>query len=800
MIDDFMLSDEMHEEQEVFSFVSSGVEKEIKDEDLLELLPVLPLRNTVLFPHVLIPISVGREHLLKLLQQAYDEQKVICVVSQKDKNIDNPKKEDLYGYGTIAHVIKILKMPDGSTTAIIQGNSKCKLEDVVLEDVFLKAKVSLEKDKKIRLDNNFKAMVSTMKDLASQIIKKSSQIPNESNFALQNIDDSQILIHYICSNLNVEVQQKQELLELNSLHQRAKQTIKYLDQELQALDLKNQIWGKVRKEMNEQQRHFILNQQLKTIQEELGDSPNKQDINELKEKAAKKKWSKEVGQIFEKELTKLERMNPSMMEYTIQLNYLENMVDLPWNEYTKDNFNLKRAEEILHEDHFGLDDVKDRILEYLAVLKLKGNMKSPILCLVGPPGVGKTSLGKSIARAINRKYVRVSLGGLRDEAEIRGHRRTYIGAMPGRIIQNIKKVQSSNPVFMLDEIDKIMGMNVNGDPSAALLEVLDPEQNSTFHDNYLDIDYDLSKVMFIATANTLNSLHPALRDRMEIIQLQGYLAEEKVEIAKRHLIPKQLKEHGISDKEIEFSDEVLKKMIEDYTRESGVRTLDKRIAKVLRNKAKKIVLKSNKEKQIHIKDLKDILGVKKFSHDMSLEKDTVGVVTGLAWTSAGGEILFVEVSLSNGKGDFSITGNLGDVMKESAKLSFEYLKAHAKDLGIDTKQFKDKNVHIHIPEGATPKDGPSAGIALFTALASAFLNQKVKKSIAMTGEITLRGKVLPVGGIKEKILAAKRAKIKEIVLCKENQKNIEEINKEYIKGLKFHYIDEMKDVLKFAMV
>jgi ATP-dependent Lon protease len=692
-------------------------------------------------------------------------------------------------------------MPDGNTTVIIQGKKRFKLLELVSMEPYFEARVAeFENIQNLVRDREFNALISSLKDLSIQIIKQSPNIPSDAAFAIKNIESPVFLVNFVSSNLNIDIKDKQKLLEISDFHDRAQKVLTFLTKELQILELKNQIQNKVKVDLDKQQRDFFLHQQLKTIQEELGDLPGAQDIEELKDKASLKKWPEEVAKTFGKELMKLQRMNTQAADYSVQLNYLELFIDLPWNEYTKDNFNLKRAEDILNEDHFGLEKVKERIIEHLAVIKLKNDLKAPILCLVGPPGVGKTSLGKSIARALDRKYIRMSLGGVRDEAELRGHRKTYIGALPGRIIQSLKKAKSANPVFVLDEVDKVLGANVSGDPQAALLEILDPEQNSTFHDNYLEVDFDLSKVMFIATANTLSTIHPALVDRMEVIDISGYLLEEKVEIAKRHLIPKQLKEHGVKKSQITFPKATLEKIIEDYTREAGVRKLEKNIATIIRKEVKYIVEDTKYKKKLSPEDLTRILGPAQFQKEKGLSNNVAGVVTGLAWTAVGGEILFVEVSLSKGKGTLTLTGNLGDVMKESATIAFEYLKSHAADLELDPDVFKNWNVHIHIPEGATPKDGPSAGITMFTALASAFTQRKVRSKLAMTGEITLRGKVLPVGGVKEKILAAKRAKIKDIIISKENKKDIEEVKENYRAGLEFHYVDQMIEVVEYALL
>jgi len=790
-------------ETEFIPLLSNEDEALMNTEKIPEELPVLPLRNNVLFPGVVIPITVGRDKSIKLIKDSYAGDKIIGVISQRDINIEDPDADDLYHVGTVAQIIKILQMPDGSTTAIIQGKKRFRLLELFQKDPYFKAKVATfetlehEVDKK---DEGFKALISSVKDMSMQIIKMSPNLPSDAAFAIKNIESPVFLVNFASSNLNIEIREKQELLEVSDFIERANKVLKALSREMQVLELKNQIQNKVKTDLDKQQRDFLLNQQLKTIQEELGGSPYEQEINEMKEMASHKKWSKEVKDIFDGELRKLQRMNPQAAEYSIQVNYLEMLVELPWNEFTPDNLDLNNAQKILDEDHYGLEKVKERIIEHLAVIKLKKDHKSPILCLVGPPGVGKTSLGKSVARSLGRKYIRMSLGGVRDEAELRGHRKTYIGAMPGRIIQSLKKAKSSNPVFVLDEIDKVSGNSIQGDPQAALLEILDPEQNVEFHDNYLEINFDLSRIMFIATANTLNTIHPALRDRMEIIDLSGYLLEEKVEIARRHLVPKQLLEHGVKKRQLSFPKAIIQKIISDYTREAGVRSLEKAIAKVIRSNARYIAMDEAYNKKVNADDIRKFLGPVKFQRDRALNDQMAGVVTGLAWTSVGGEILFIEVSLSRGKGNLTLTGNLGDVMKESATLAYEYLKAHASQLGIDPDIFRKWNVHIHIPEGATPKDGPSAGITMFTALASAFTQRKVRNNLAMTGEITLRGKVLPVGGVKEKILAAKRAKIKDIVMSKENFKDIEDIREDYISGLNFHYVDKMIEVVDIALL
>ena len=798
--DGFNFSGMMDAETEYIPLLSPEEEEQMTAEELPEILPVLPLKNTVLFPGVVIPITVNRDKSIKLVKEIYKKNKIVGVVSQKDDNVEDPGFDDVNEIGTVAYIIKTLSMPDGSTTAILQGKKRFKLEAFVEHEPYLRARVSsFDKPMERKTDKNFKALIATIKDLAIQIVNKSPQIPSEAAFAIKNIESPVFLVNFISSNLNIEVPEKQKLLEILDITTRAQTVLGYLTKELQVVELKNQIQSKVKVDIDKQQRDYILNQQLKTIQEELGGNPHEQQVQEMKKKASKKKWSKQVNDVFEKEINKLQRMNPAAMEYSLQLNYLETLIELPWNEFTPDNFDLAKAQRILDRDHYGLEKIKDRILEYLAVLKLKGDMKSPILCFVGPPGVGKTSLGKSIADAIGRKYIRMSLGGVRDEAEIRGHRKTYVGAMPGRIIQNLKKGKSSNPVFVLDEVDKVGHQSISGDPSSALLEVLDPEQNNTFYDNFLEVDYDLSKIMFIATANTLSTIHPALRDRMEVIDLSGYIVEEKIEIAKRHLIPKQLEAHGIKKSQLTFSKAVLERIIQDYTRESGVRLLEKQIAKVIRSRAKDIVLGKSPVKNLKTDELIEVLGVPHYTKDSQIIKNMAGVVTGLAWTYVGGEVLYVEVSASKGKGNLTLTGNLGDVMKESATLALEYMKSHAVQLDIKPDIFDKWNVHIHVPEGATPKDGPSAGITMFTALVSAFTQRKVKPGVAMTGEITLRGKVTPVGGIKEKILAARRANMTDVILSADNKKDVDDIKPIYIKGLKFHYIKDMIEAVDLAL-
>ena len=799
--DGFGFSDLIDGESEFIPLLSHEEQEMMAAEEIPDILAVLPLKNTVLFPGVVIPITVSRDKSIKLVRDMYKESRVIGVVSQKDAATEEPSYDDLNKIGTVAHIIKVLQMPDGSTTVIIQGKKRFRLELLVETEPYFKARVSsYDKADKTRLSQRFKALISTVKDLAISIVKQSPNVPSEAAFAIKNIESPVFLVNFISANLNIEVYEKQKLLEVLDLNTRANIVLEHLTRELKVVELKNQIQSKVKVDIDKQQRDYILGQQLKTIQEELGGNPHDQQINDLKERAKSKKWSKAVADVFNKEIVKLQRINPAAMEFSIHLNYLETLVELPWNEYTPDRFDLSRAQNILDRDHYGLETIKERIIEYLAVLKLKGDMKSPILCFVGPPGVGKTSLGKSIASALGRKYIRMSLGGLRDEAEIRGHRKTYVGAMPGRIIQNLKKAKSSNPVFVLDEIDKVGHQTFSGDPSSALLEVLDPEQNNSFYDNYLELEYDLSNIMFIATANTLSGVQPALRDRMEVIDLSGYIVEEKVEIAKRHLVPKQLSAHGLKRKQLIFNKAVLEKIIQDYTRESGVRTLEKVIAKVIRSRARSVVMGDKLGAALKISDVQKILGPSTYNREQTILKDLAGVMTGLAWTQTGGEVLFVEVSISKGKGMLSLTGNLGDVMKESATLAYEYLKSHAEGLDVNPDVFSAYNVHMHVPEGATPKDGPSAGITMFAAMASAFTQRKVVPGVAMTGEITLRGKVLPVGGIKEKILAAKRNGITRIILSEDNRKDVEQINQIYLKGLEFQYIRYMIELADKVML
>ena len=786
------------EDAELIPLMTPEDEEEINNEVLPDSLPILPLRNTVLFPGVVIPITAGRDKSIKLIKDANNGSKVIGVVSQKDESVEDPEAKDLHRVGTVARILRVLKMPDGNTTVIIQGKKRFQIKDIISDDPYFTATIKDLPEEKPEDQTEFDTIIDSIKELALQIIKESPNIPTEATFAIKNIESSSFLINFISSNMNLEVHEKQELLENTNLRERALATLRYMNIEFQKLALKNDIQSKVRSDLDQQQREYFLHQQMKTIQEELGGVSSEAEIEEMRSQAKSKKWSEKVAEHFERELLKLQRMNPQVAEYSIQRNYLELFLELPWDKYSKDQFDLKRAQRILDRDHYGLEDVKKRIIEYLAVLKLRNDMKSPILCLYGPPGVGKTSLGKSVAEALGRQYVRMSLGGLRDEAEIRGHRKTYIGAMPGRIIQSIKKAGTSNPVFILDEIDKL-SVSHSGDPSSAMLEVLDPEQNNEFYDNFLEMGYDLSKVMFIATANNLSTIQPALRDRMEIINVTGYTIEEKVEIAKRHLLPKQLEEHGLTKENLKIGKRELEKIVEGYTRESGVRSLEKQIAKMVRHAAKSIAMEETYNIKVTEADIEEVLGPPRLERDKYENNDVAGVVTGLAWTSVGGDILFIESILTKGKGNLTITGNLGQVMKESATIAMEYIKSNAEQWGIDPGVFEKYNVHIHVPEGATPKDGPSAGITMLTSLVSLFTQKKVKKSLAMTGEITLRGKVLPVGGIKEKILAAKRARIKEIILCEDNRKDIEEIKEEYLKGLTFHYVKEMSEVIDIAI-
>ncbi len=796
---DLSLQNIIDEDTDFIPLLTSEDEEQMNNEVIPEILPILPLKNTVLFPGVVIPITVGRDKSIKLIQDAYKSDKIIGVVSQKDVSFEDPAFEDLNKIGTVAYIIKMLRMPDGNTTVIIQGKKRFELKELVQSEPYLKAKIANYGEvKALPKDKEFDALVSSLKDLAMQIIQQSPNIPSEAAFAIRNIESTSFLINFISSNMNADVEKKQKMLEVLDVRERATLVLEYLTKELQMLELKNQIQSKVKVDLDKQQRDYFLNQQLKTIQEELGGNSTEQEIDELREKGKKKKWSKEIAETFNKEVDRVARMNPAAAEYSVLLNYLEFLLDLPWNEFTKDNFDLKRAQKVLEKDHYGLEKVKARILEYLAVLKLKGDMKSPILCLYGPPGVGKTSLGKSIAKALGRKYVRMSLGGLRDESEIRGHRKTYIGAMPGRIIQNLKKVKSSNPVFVLDEVDKLVN-DFHGDPSSALLEVLDTEQNHAFHDNYVEIDYDLSNVLFIATANSLSNIQPALRDRMEIIDITGYIIEEKIQIAIKHLIPKQLEAHGLKKDQVQLNPKIIERIIEQYTTESGVRGLEKKLAALIRGVAKHVAMDEEYTSKITEEDIFNYLGAPIFIKERYLTNDVPGVVTGLAWTSVGGEILFIETSLYRGKGKLTLTGNLGEVMKESAIIALAYIKAHSEILGLKPDIFDNWDVHVHVPEGATPKDGPSAGITMLTALTSLFTQRLVKPFYAMTGEITLRGKVLPVGGIKEKILAAKRSGIRHLILSEGNKKDVDEIGNDYIKGLSFHYVKEMIEVVELAL-
>ena len=795
---DMMSLQNIDEDSDLIPLMTSDDEEAISKESLPETLPILPLKNTVMFPGVVIPITASRDKSIKLINDSNTNDKLIGVVSQKDSKVQSPSLNDIHPSGTVAKILRVLKMPDGNVTVIIQGKKRFSIEQIVSEEPYITAKIKEIPELKPEKNNKeFGATIESIKDIALKIIEENPNIPSEASFAIKNIQSDSFLVNFVCSNMNLSVDEKYKILNTSDLNERALMCLKQMNVELQRLSLKNDIQSKVRSDLDQQQREYFLHQQLKTIQEEIGGVSYDEEINEMRIKASNKKWSKEINDHFKKELSKLQRMNPQVAEYSIQRNYLDIYLELPWNEYSKDNFDLRRAQKILDRDHFGLKDVKRRIIEHIAVLKLRNDMKSPILCLNGPPGVGKTSLGKSIAEALGREYVRISLGGLRDESEIRGHRKTYIGAMPGRIIQSLKKAKTSNPVFVLDEIDKLSIGN-QGDPSSAMLEVLDPEQNTSFYDNFVESGFDLSKVMFIATSNNIANVQPALRDRMEIVQVSGYTIEEKFQIAKKHLIPKQIKEHGLEKNIIKINKSSAVKIIEGYTRESGVRGLEKQIAKIVRNIAKSIALDEDFSSNITIEDVNKILGVS-ISKDKYENNDIAGVVTGLAWTQFGGDILFIESALSKGKGNLSITGNLGKVMKESATIALEYIKSNSEALSIDTDILSKHNIHIHVPEGATPKDGPSAGITMLTSLVSLFTQKRVKSKLAMTGEITLRGKVLPVGGIKEKILAAKRAKITEIILCEDNKKNIDEIDKVYLKGLTFHYVSNMHQVLDIAI-
>ena len=795
---DMMSLQNIDEDSDLIPLMTSDDEEAISKESLPETLSILPLKNTVMFPGVVIPITASRDKSIKLIKDSNTKDKLIGVVSQKDSKVQSPSLNDIHSTGTVAKILRVLKMPDGNVTVIIQGKKRFSIEQIISEEPYITAKIKeIEELKPDKNNKEFGATIESIKDIALKIIEENPNIPSEASFAIKNIQSDSFLVNFVCSNMNLSVDEKYKILNTSDLNERALMCLKQMNVELQRLSLKNDIQSKVRSDLDQQQKEYFLHQQLKTIQEELGGVSYDEEINEMRIKATNKKWSKEIDDHFKKELSKLQRMNPQVAEYSIQRNYLDIYLELPWNEYSKDNFDLKRAQKILDRDHFGLKDVKRRIIEHIAVLKLRNDMKSPILCLNGPPGVGKTSLGKSIAEALGREYVRISLGGLRDESEIRGHRKTYIGAMPGRIIQSLKKAKTSNPVFVLDEIDKLSIGN-QGDPSSAMLEVLDPEQNTSFYDNFVESGFDLSKVMFIATSNNIANVQPALRDRMEIVQVSGYTIEEKFQIAKKHLIPKQIKEHGLEKNIIKINKSSAVKIIEGYTRESGVRGLEKQIAKIVRNIAKSIALGEDFSSNITIEDVNKILGVS-ISKDKYENNDVAGVVTGLAWTQFGGDILFIESALSKGKGNLSITGNLGKVMKESATIALEYIKSNSEALSIDTDILSKHNIHIHVPEGATPKDGPSAGITMLTSLVSLFTQKRVKSKLAMTGEITLRGKVLPVGGIKEKILAAKRAKITEIILCEDNKKNIDEIDKVYLKGLTFHYVSNMHQVLDIAI-
>jgi len=790
---------EMDSDSEFIPLMTPEDEEEMNNEELPNVIAILPLRNTVLFPGVVIPITAGRDKSIKLISDANAKGKIIGVVAQIDEDEEDPSPKDVHHIGTVARIMRVLKMPDGNTTVILQGKKRFEIVKFTQEEPYLKANIiEVSEERPANKDVEFKAIIESIKDLAIQIIKENPNIPSEATFAIKNIDSSPFLINFVSSNLNLSVEEKQQLLSIKNLKDRALETLRFMNLELQKLEVRNDIQSKVRFDLDQQQREYFLQQQMKTIQEELGGVSYEAEIEEIRAKGLKKKWDDKTAKHFEKELFKLQRTNPNSPDFGIQRNYIDLFLELPWNEFTKDNFNLKRAQKILDRDHYGLEEVKKRIIEHLAVLKLRNDMKSPILCLYGPPGVGKTSIGKSVAEALGREYIRMSLGGLRDEAEIRGHRKTYIGAIPGRILQNIKKAKTSNPVFVLDEIDKLSSSH-NGDPSSALLEVLDPEQNKEFHDNFLELGYDLSKVMFIATSNSLSPIQPALRDRMEIIEMTGYTIEEKIEIAKTHLLPKQLKEHGLTPKDLQIGKKQLEKIIVGYTRESGVRGLEKKIAQVVRNAAKSIAMDEIYNVKVSDADILEVLKSPRMERDKYENNDVAGVVTGLAWTSVGGDILFIESLISKGKGMMTMTGNLGTVMKESVTIALEYIRSNAEQLSIEPEVLNNYNIHIHVPEGATPKDGPSAGIAMLTSMVSSFTQKRIKKNIAMTGEITLRGKVLPVGGIKEKILAAKRANIKEIILCKENKRDIEEIKPDYILGLTFHYVDKMSEVLAIAI-
>ena len=797
---DSLVISNMDENAEIIPLFPEEDEQEVSQQAIPQILPILPLRNTVLFPGVVAPINIGRDASLQLMNDANDTDKTIGIVAQLNEDTENPTSNDLYKLGTVARILRIFKLPDGNATIIIQGKKRFQIDHIVEEKPYIKAAITEVADIKPEPnDKEFEATIESVREMAIKIIQENPNLPSEAAFAIRNINSDAFLINFISANMNATVLEKQAVLEIDELKERATEVLKYLHIDFQRLTLRNEVQSKARFDIDKQQREYFLQQQMQTIQKELGGASSEAEIEELRAKAKDKKWDKKVKELFEKEITKMQRTNPNSPDYSIQRNYIETLLELPWNEYSKDNFDLSRAQKILDKAHYGIDEVKRRIIEYLAVLKLRNDMKSPILCFYGPPGVGKTSLGRSIAKALNREYVRMSLGGLHDEAEIRGHRKTYIGAMPGRILQLLKKAKTSNPVFVLDEIDKLGNNNYHGDPSSAMLEVLDPEQNKEFYDNFLEMGYDLSKVLFIATANDLSTIQPALRDRMELINVTGYTIEEKAEIAKRHLLPKQLKEHGMKSSDIQLGRKEIERIIEGYTRESGVRALEKEIAKVVRYGAKNLAMEETYDPKISVEDIEKILGVPHFDRDKYEDNDVAGVVTGLAWTSMGGEILFIESALSKGKGVLNITGNLGQVMKESATIALEYIKANAERYNLNPKLFENYDVHIHVPEGATPKDGPSAGIAMLTSLMSLFTQKRVKKHLAMTGEITLRGKVLPVGGLKEKILAGKRAGIKEYILSKDNKKDIQEIKEEYLKGLTFHYVTDMEEVVRLAI-
>ena len=797
---DSLVISNMDENAEIIPLFPEEDEQEVSQQAIPQILPILPLRNTVLFPGVVAPINIGRDASLQLMNDANDTDKTIGIVAQLNEDTENPTSNDLYKLGTVARILRIFKLPDGNATIIIQGKKRFQIDHIVEEKPYIKAAITEVADIKPEPnDKEFEATIESVREMAIKIIQENPNLPSEAAFAIRNINSDAFLINFISANMNATVLEKQAVLEIDELKERATEVLKYLHIDFQRLTLRNEVQSKARFDIDKQQREYFLQQQMQTIQKELGGASSEAEIEELRAKAKDKKWDKKVKDLFEKEITKMQRTNPNSPDYSIQRNYIETLLELPWNEYSKDNFDLNRAQKILDKAHYGIDEVKRRIIEYLAVLKLRNDMKSPILCFYGPPGVGKTSLGRSIAKALNREYVRMSLGGLHDEAEIRGHRKTYIGAMPGRILQLLKKAKTSNPVFVLDEIDKLGNNNYHGDPSSAMLEVLDPEQNKEFYDNFLEMGYDLSKVLFIATANDLSTIQPALRDRMELINVTGYTIEEKAEIAKRHLLPKQLKEHGMKSSDIQLGRKEIERIIEGYTRESGVRALEKEIAKVVRYGAKNLAMEEAYDPKISVEDIEKILGVPHFDRDKYEDNDVAGVVTGLAWTSMGGEILFIESALAKGKGVLNITGNLGQVMKESATIALEYIKANAERYNLNPKLFENYDVHIHVPEGATPKDGPSAGIAMLTSLMSLFTQKRVKKHLAMTGEITLRGKVLLVGGLKEKILAGKRAGIKEYILSKDNKKDIQEIKEEYLKGLTFHYVTDMEEVVRLAI-